>query len=408
MSLLVEFASYAGYLFLLLTAWSSIRAAWRQRDVNHLNVLFVVGSLVCASLFKGQPGTVLWTLHTLLFLVQPYLAVRLIQQFRDVPAIIERGGIGVAIAGLIALLGWPTDRPQVIDITVPVALSLLQTYVAVAFARESQRTAGVTAKRLVFASAGASALGFLFLVIGLIEWAPSLKWTGSGVDKVLSAVVFFSYFIAFATPHRLKKRWREAEHSRFLRNTANRDAEARGDHAAEDLNEAVCRSVANVVTLVALPKEVGSADLVVWASSDPSLDGVSIVPSTGLIGHAFRSGAIAEYGDRLRAGNRGSASATRIARARRADCHRAPHLGHRPGRAASRVAVPGGRYAAGRAVGPLHRHGARPRLAGPGIAPGASGTRPPARCARPRSAWASCSAASRTTRSTCSTSAAPS
>jgi PAS domain S-box-containing protein len=51
--------------------------------------------------------------------------------------------------------------------------------------------------------------------------------------------------------------------------------------------------VANVVTLVALPKEVGSADLVVWASSDPSLDGVSIVPSTGLIGHAFRSGAIA-------------------------------------------------------------------------------------------------------------------
>jgi len=293
MSWLVEFASYAGYLFLLLTARSSIRAAWRLRDVNHLNVLFVVGALVCGSFFKGQPGSVVWTLHTLLFLVQPYLAVRLIQQFRDVPAIVERGAIGVAIAGLIALLGWPTDRPRVIDITVPVALSLLETYVAVAFARESQRTAGVTAKRLVFAAAGAAVFGLLFLILGLVEWAPSLKWGNSGVDKVLSAVAFFSYFIAFATPSRLKKRWREAEHSRFLKNTANRDAEARGERAAEDLNEAVQRSVANVVTLVALPKEVGSTDLVVWASSDPSLEGVPIVPSTGLVGHAYRSGAVA-------------------------------------------------------------------------------------------------------------------
>jgi PAS domain S-box-containing protein len=293
MSALVELASYAGYLFLLLTAWSSIGAAWRLRDVSHLNVLFVVGSLAFAALFKGQPGSVRWTFHTWLFLAQPYLAVRLIQQFKEVPAIIERGSIGVAIAGAIALVAWPSGLPQVIDIAIPVTISLLQSYVAVALLRESRRTAGVTAKRLVFASAGACAFGLLFLILALVEWAPSLQRASSGVDKVLSALVLFSYFIAFATPHGLKKRWREAEHSRFLNHTANRDAEARGDRAAEDLNEAVCRSVANVVTLVALPAEVGSTDLVVWASSDPSLEGIPVVPSTGLIGHAYRSGAIA-------------------------------------------------------------------------------------------------------------------
>src|SRR5262245_32012110 len=146
MSWLVESVSFAGYVFLLLTARSSLVATWRLRDANHLNVLLVVGALVATAVIKGRAGSALWSFHLVLVLIQPYLAVRLVQQFWDVPAIVERGSIATVVAGAIALVGWPKGRPQIINVALPLAISLVQAYVAVAFWRESRRSKGVTAK----------------------------------------------------------------------------------------------------------------------------------------------------------------------------------------------------------------------------------------------------------------------
>jgi|SRR5579862_1612151 len=291
----VEYSSYAGYLFLLLTARRAILSAWRQRDYQHLNVLYIVISLVWVSIFKGQPGSVLWTVHVILYLVQPYLAIRLIQLFREVPAVVERGAIGASIAGAIAVLGWPGSRPEVIEVGILLWVAALQLYVSQAFFREAKRSQGVTSHRLLFAAAGSLTFAVIFFDLSLAGMFPSALRVNSSSDKVLSALVCFCYYIAFATPHRLKDRWQSLVTAKYLRKTAKRDTEDRGAEAANDLLEAVAASVSNAVTLVACQADPtsGDPDLVVWSSIDQSLLGQHIIPAAGLIGHAYRSGAIA-------------------------------------------------------------------------------------------------------------------
>jgi PAS domain S-box-containing protein len=143
--------------------------------------------------------------------------------------------------------------------------------------------------RLAFASSGTWMLAGTFLLASLSYWLFVLE-DSAPIIQILNAGTLACYFLAFSPPRSLRGRWQRTEQARYLSETAERDAEERGLHAAEDLNRAAVRSVNHSLALVALRDPLGTADLVVRASSEPSLVGTGIVCGGGLIGRACRTG----------------------------------------------------------------------------------------------------------------------
>jgi len=219
----IELTSYAGCLLLLLTAWSSIRAAYRLRDPNHLNVLYVTGAFAWAFALKGQARDVpVECSHG--DPRDPALpGVRLVQQFLDVPAVIERGSIGRRGRRRRRGLGWaPRVAPRSGHCHSHLG-GLAANVRVLALAREAARTKGVTARRLSFASVGALAFGVFLAFVGVAQWAPSLQTEQAWLDKVLSSTVLFCYYIAFADAALAQKPLAERrEHSRYLSHTPTR------------------------------------------------------------------------------------------------------------------------------------------------------------------------------------------
>ena len=85
-------AYYIGYALILLTAASSTLAAWRRRETYRLDILALVALLTINPL-RHQFGV----LGIGLLLAQPFLLLRLINHFRDVPMLLRRSAV-VAIA----------------------------------------------------------------------------------------------------------------------------------------------------------------------------------------------------------------------------------------------------------------------------------------------------------------------
>jgi PAS domain S-box-containing protein len=166
--------------------------------------------------------------------------------------------------------------------------AVVELYAATAFTQEAHRTAGVTARRLVAASAGTWALVGLNAhgAFSLVEQISKAFW----FHEVMIGVIGVSFFLAFATPRRLRADWQRTEQARYLSAAADRTPEMRGRLAAADLHEAATRSVGHSLVLVALRDDPALPDLSVQAASSPSFVDLPLTPATGLIGRAIESG----------------------------------------------------------------------------------------------------------------------
>src|SRR5262245_7107481 len=152
----VVVSSAAGVL-LVLTIWKSIRQAWSERQPRHLDIVLVVLVPLVQFLSGAGPlgrfGNWFWAFGVALVIAQPYLLLRLVRRFREVPRSIDWTVTATAVAVAIPLFWFrATDARPVV--TGYVVFALLALYPALAFYRESLRTAGVTRMRLVFSSAG--------------------------------------------------------------------------------------------------------------------------------------------------------------------------------------------------------------------------------------------------------------
>jgi PAS domain S-box-containing protein len=277
------------FALLLLTTVLSARAAWRYRDARRLDILLAMVTLAIAPAVRGPHVVVLRAAGTALTLAVPYLLLRLVQHFRDVPVALRVGAMAVALMAFPAALIWPHADPTTVTSVLSAYLGVLLAYVALAFLTEAKRTAGVTAMRLVFASVGTWMFAAVFLVAGMAFWFRFLREMGS-VQQIVDAAAFSCYFVAFSPPRSLRTRWQHAEQARYLSETAGRDAEERGEHAAGDLMRAAVRSVGHSLALVALRHPLGTADLVVQAASDPAWVGTDVACGTGLVGRVCRTG----------------------------------------------------------------------------------------------------------------------
>jgi len=289
MTTLVGYLELAGYGALILTSWCAIAGAYRHRDLRRLDILMVVLALVLVSpvslaAFGGSLSVIPFAI---LFLF-PYLLLRLIQHFREVPTALTVMGLVVPVAAVIlrsaALAPWPAWQQFAVSVYSVSALVLL----ALTFTLESHRSSGVTARRLYFAAAGTWLLAAINSVTLTTSTLPLNQESAALLNTALSASVRLCYYLAFATPRRLRKSWQRQELSRYLVKTANREAEERGAHASDDLLRAAQRGAAGSAVFVAIRDSITSEEVTVRATTHTGLTGLRLDAEGGPADATYR------------------------------------------------------------------------------------------------------------------------
>ena len=281
---IIAFASYTGAALIVITALSALHAVWRRRETHRLNILFLVASLAILRVMPSRPG-LLESIRVALFAAQPYLLLRLVRHFRDVPPALQHGALALVAGGLFATLNAPASGVSLWSSVVSSLCAALAIYAAFAFTREATRTSGVTARRLFFAASGTWLFAGIYTLSALGPWSAAGRVAGQA-NQLFAATALACYFLAFSTPRRLRAAWQRTEQAKYLSRTAARDTEDRGASAADDLNQAAASSVGNAVSLVALRGARPGEDLVVKATTAPALRGVRLVPGASLVDRA--------------------------------------------------------------------------------------------------------------------------
>src|SRR5207247_8907326 len=100
----------------------------------------------------------------------PYLLLRLVDDFSDVPAVVTRLAEGGLVLSAIAFVVTEGTVPPPILIAVVLYFAALSTYCAVAFARAGRHSAGVTRRRLQAAAPATVTLGVALLMATFATW----------------------------------------------------------------------------------------------------------------------------------------------------------------------------------------------------------------------------------------------
>lgn len=217
---LIQYLSWA--LFLFVCANVMLQAVRTPRRVTiDIAVFFLIPALVIAirlELAFGlvQPGPLLSAISTILILAMAYMLLRLVDDFSDVPAWLMYGALlGLVLFG-IAAFAFAQPFPALLTNLVLLYLVGLLLYAAVAFARESRRSSGVTRRRMQAAAAGSIllVLVFVFTTVRAVLTDPNSVWQMLSALSGLAAAC--CYFLGFASPRWLRRAWQEPELRAFL------------------------------------------------------------------------------------------------------------------------------------------------------------------------------------------------
>ena len=181
----------------------------------------IVESLI-ASAFRLQQVELITDIVALLIIAMPYLLLRLVDDFSDVPFVVKRlAEIGLFLSA-VAFIATEGTLPPPILLAVVLYFAALSLYCAVAFVRASRGSAGVTKRRLQAVALGTLLLGVAILVAGLAPLLPpSIAGLPGGLTQVLALASAIGYFVGFAPPQVLRRAWQEPELRAFLRRAAS-------------------------------------------------------------------------------------------------------------------------------------------------------------------------------------------
>jgi PAS domain S-box-containing protein len=287
MASLTLVAEFVGYALILLTALGAADAVIRRHDTHRINIFAFVTVLPLSGFLRHPASPILWASGTALQLALPYFLLRMTRQFRDISRSLLHGSLIIAIAVSVVLTATRGIRPPIVSVIVGGYVAVLFLYVAGLFIQEARHTAGVTARRLSFAAVASWIFVFGFGLVALAGLVPAIAgWLPLARITVTAALA--CYFVAFSTPRWLKGQWQRAEQARYLTATADRDAEERGAHAANDLLHTVTRSVGHSLVLVALRPATASDDVVVREATDRAWVGQKIGTTGGVVGRAVQ------------------------------------------------------------------------------------------------------------------------
>lgn len=272
---LSTYVEVVGAALVLVTLWASGRRAYRRRDVRTLDI-FLLALTYAAN--QAVLAPVLSRIHRplpgLIVLAAPFLFLRLTSYFRSTSKAVLHVALGAFVVVTVLYATGPTPPLSWQWYVRTAYLNLVTIYAAWLFASEVRRSAGVTRRRLFFATASS----LIALIAHWIDLADSLGFVTIAERYALQKGVFdlssIALFFAFATPRFLTQRWQRQEVTRYLFDTSNREAEERSVHAPGDLMRAAQRGTAASIVFVAIRDDVHSQTLVIRAASDKALEGL--------------------------------------------------------------------------------------------------------------------------------------
>jgi signal transduction histidine kinase len=209
----------------LLVVWSLIRRPTKTSvDIalffGAISIAIVESRI--ATTFRLQQVELITDIVTMLIVAMPYLLLRLVDDFSDVPIQVKRLAEGGLLLSAIAFIAVEGTVPLPLLLAVVLYFAALSLYCAIAFVRAARRSAGVTRRRLEAVGAGTLLLGLGILAAGFIPLLPvSLAGLPSGATQVLVLASAIAYFIGFAPPQVLRRAWQEPELRAFLRRAAS-------------------------------------------------------------------------------------------------------------------------------------------------------------------------------------------
>lgn len=146
----------------------------------------------------------------------PYLLLRLVRDFADVPTAITRlaeVGLALSVAGLLLLPGQLPIPATLLMVAYFVGLVL---YATGAFVQQARHSTGVTRRRMQAVGLGSLFLGLDIAIAGVGAALPDQAPLWQSVSAVLGLLSGAAYFLGFATPVWLRRAWQEPELRRFL------------------------------------------------------------------------------------------------------------------------------------------------------------------------------------------------
>jgi signal transduction histidine kinase/CheY-like chemotaxis protein len=269
----------------------------RYRDLARFEVAALFGILAGVIVLQGLktvlPATAPWAalLTALLFFSQPYLLVRLLDQFQRVPP-------GQHIIGFICLVGsWvivlvtgPDLQAWAISI-LALAFVYVEGHATFAFVKAAFSTRGITHLRLLAVAIGSGLLGLIILLLGLASVLPAGQDIVAALTPLLGLSSAVSYYFGFATPVWLRRVWQRAEVHQFLLGMTGHAMQDRVATALEYLAPAAARATGGKVAFVALAEDDG-ASLRLHSAGLPAkmnLDPLPLGPVSPILDRAWRS-----------------------------------------------------------------------------------------------------------------------
>jgi signal transduction histidine kinase len=231
-------------LFILLgvvTAADYVRYEGKTRR----DIALMFGSLALAVLpgivtrITGVQLAWLQSIGALALAAQPYLLLRLVNDFRFVPVYLLRAaGLSMVLACLAFLAaGILSPLLKIIgSVGIIAYFVIFDGYAMLSFIRGAWTTTGVVRQRLRFAAAGSGLLSLTLICIGVIAFIPSVKDPFTSFGSLVTIASALSYYIGFAPPRWLRRAWQSAELQQFLFRMSNKASDVR-PNVAEYLTE---------------------------------------------------------------------------------------------------------------------------------------------------------------------------
>ena len=221
----IQFLSQA--LYVLLFTVVAARMVRRPLRANvDVALLFGATALVVAITWIGEalqtpPHPLVGALSGALVMALPYLLLRLLDDFADVPWWVRRGAEAGLAVSILALFLVPAPLPAPLTLLLVAYFAALTGYVAQAFIRQARRTTGVTRSRMQAVALGSAFLGLTILAAGLVAALPDLTPVWTMVSHLGGLASGLCYFLGFAPPTWLRRTWQEPELRAFLGRAAS-------------------------------------------------------------------------------------------------------------------------------------------------------------------------------------------
>jgi signal transduction histidine kinase len=238
---LVQYLAWTVYIVIFLrVVFEAIRAP-RRANIN-IALLFALTTPVIAVSALSKLRFVTPTLRTgelsfMLVLALSYVLLRLVDDFATVPAPLMRA-MEISLVLLCAGLFFLGQAFWLIILAVIYFVGL-QMYAAITFVRASQRSSGVTKRRMRAVAMGSVFLG-LTILIAILTFLGTWQMLLVQVCSLASAV---SYFVGFTPPRWLRRAWQEPELRAFLGRAASLPRLPKTQAIVEELERGAARSV---------------------------------------------------------------------------------------------------------------------------------------------------------------------